>query len=61
MEVYSRQNDHSWRYERFDGMETVVPLPAIGATLRLSDIYARVRFPVPLVETLDDASATPLT
>ena len=61
MEVYSRQDDRSWRYERFDGMETVVPLPAVGATLRLSNIYARVRFPARLVTTPEDSSATPPT
>jgi Uma2 family endonuclease len=45
IEIYTRQADNSWRYESFKGLENSLPLPDLGCTLRLADIYANVTFP----------------
>lgn len=46
IEVYTRQEDGSWRYDTAKGMDGTLTLPAIGCTLKLADIYARVIFPL---------------
>lgn len=45
VEHFSRQADGSWSYRTCDGLDAEVPIPAIGCTLRLADIYDRVAFP----------------
>jgi Uma2 family endonuclease len=53
IEMFTRHDDDSWGYEAVSGQEAVVPLPAIGCTLRLSEVYARVEFaPVLDADTL---------
>ena len=44
IETYTRQDDGTWRYGAVSGLEASVSLPAIGCTLRLADVYARVAF-----------------
>ena len=44
IETYTRQDDGTWRYDAVSGLEATVSLPAIGCTLRLADVYARVAF-----------------
>ncbi|MEH3116067.1 MAG: Uma2 family endonuclease [Methylorubrum populi] len=39
-----RRNDEGWAIETFDGLETIVDLPEIGARLTLSDIYDGLTF-----------------
>ncbi len=45
IQIYERQTDDSWRYSLHQGMEATIALSAIGAELRLTDVYARVEFP----------------
>jgi Uma2 family endonuclease len=47
IETFTRQDNGVWGYEAVSGREAVMPLPAIGCMLRLSDVYARVEFPPP--------------
>lgn len=42
VEQYLRQDDGSWLLTDFDGLETVLELPAIGSRLPLADVYKRV-------------------
>lgn len=56
LEVFTRQEDGSWEYRAFEGMDTVAPLPAIGCELRLADVYARIAFPQ---SPKNDANAAP--
>ena len=44
IETYTRQDNGAWEYEAVSGLEATVSLPAIGCTLRLADVYARVAF-----------------
>ena len=51
IETFTRQDNGAWEYEAVSGLEASVSLPAIGCTLRLSDVYARVEFPpAPVLE-----------
>ena len=43
VEHFQRQGE-SWLLTAYSGLDAVVPLPAIGCTLRLHDVYRRVRF-----------------
>jgi len=45
IETFTRQEDGAWSYSAANKLEATVSLPAIGCTLRLSDVYARVEFP----------------
>lgn len=54
IEVFTRQEEGTWRYVAFEGLDAVVPLPTIGCELRLADVYARITFPP---ETEEDADA----
>jgi Uma2 family endonuclease len=47
IQCYERQEDNSWLYRVYEGLEATVPLPSIGCNLRLADVYARVEFPQP--------------
>ncbi len=48
IETFTRQTDGTWRHEAVTGLDAVLSLPAIGCTLRLADVYARVEFaPMP--------------
>lgn len=44
-EMFRRQADGLWLYSEARGMENQITLEAIGCTLRLADIYARITFP----------------
>jgi Uma2 family endonuclease len=37
--AYRRQNEGGWLVERYDDLHDVIPLPEVGATLTLRDIY----------------------
>jgi Uma2 family endonuclease len=50
VEHYSKQQDGSWLYHLYTGLEAVVPIASIGCSLKLSEIYHRVRFPEPEIE-----------
>lgn len=39
------RNGEAWKPERAEGLEAELALPAIGVTLRLSDIYDGLEFP----------------
>ena len=45
VERYVRQPNGQWLYSQVDGLDAVLPLDALGVTLPLSEIYARVKFP----------------
>ena len=46
VERYSRQAESGqWLYEKSDGLTASVTLPALGFSLPLAEIYARVAFP----------------
>jgi len=47
VERYSRQADQQWLYEKSDGLGASVLLPALGFSLPLAEIYARVKFVAP--------------
>jgi Uma2 family endonuclease len=44
-EMYERQTDGSWRFTEFKGLQAIMPLPALGVELPLSEIYDGVTFP----------------
>jgi Uma2 family endonuclease len=37
--LYRRSDDGEWRTERFEGLETAIALPQIGAELALREVY----------------------
>lgn len=43
--VLWRRRDVGWVTEDYSGLEAVIPLPEIGAALRLSDLYDGLEFP----------------
>lgn len=45
IEVFTRQEDGSWRFEVASGTDASIALPAINCILRLAEVYARVVFP----------------
>ena len=47
IEHFSRLEDGIWRFVAARGLEAVPNLPAIGCSLRLADVYARITFPPP--------------
>jgi Uma2 family endonuclease len=49
-----RRRDHGFERETYTGLDTVVPLPEIGCTLPLAELYENVEFPPPLS---DEATA----
>lgn len=59
VECFRRQDGGVWLLERFIGLDAVAPLPSIGCSLPLRDIYDRVKFPEPRPESEDqDADLT---
>lgn len=56
VECFTRQPD-GWRYDNAVGLDASVTLSAIGCTLRLSELYTRLKFPAP--ETDDASEDTP--
>lgn len=44
IEHYVRQEAGIWRFTEAQGLEAVIELPSIGATLALADVYERVAF-----------------
>ncbi len=49
VEVFTRQNDQSWIFREYLGVESAVTLPSIGCTVSLADIYAKI-FNLPLAD-----------
>ncbi len=45
IEVFRRQADDTWSYQRFSGLQAEASLPSIHCTLKLKDVYDRVVFP----------------
>ncbi len=45
VEHFSRQADGGWSYRRHTGLDAEVAIPAIRSTLKLADVYDRVKFP----------------
>ncbi len=43
-EVHVRQSDGSWAIRDYEGLETILPLPAIDVELPLAEIYEHVDF-----------------
>jgi Uma2 family endonuclease len=43
VELYTRE-ESGWHFEAHEGLEAVVPLPALSVTLTLADLYAQVDF-----------------
>lgn len=47
IEHRTRNSDNTWQLTFYCGLDAVVPLPAIGCALRLSDVYDMVQFASP--------------
>lgn len=45
VEMYTRQSDGTWTYQRVTGPDATLAVPSIGCTLKLADVYDRVVFP----------------
>lgn len=45
IEVFTRQEDGSWRFDVVRRLDASIALPAINCALRLAEVYARVVFP----------------
>jgi Uma2 family endonuclease len=45
IEHYSRQADGSWSYQRHVGLETEFAISSIRCTLKVADVYDRIKFP----------------
>ena len=58
VDIYARQTEDFWEHEAFSGVEAIAPLPAIGATLRLSEVYDRISFSPALKGDVNDAIAS---
>ena len=62
IESYTRHEDGTWRYSVARGMDGVLALDAIGCSLRLSEVYARIAFsppPPPAPEEQIEEQTTP--
>lgn len=46
VEMFTRQKDGTWSYQRVTGLHATLAIPSIGCTLNLADVYDRVVFPV---------------
>ena len=46
VEVFTRQPDGRWLLGTFEGMDAAAPIPSIGCTLRLADVFDKVTWPV---------------
>ncbi|SHJ46977.1 Endonuclease, Uma2 family (restriction endonuclease fold) [Hymenobacter daecheongensis DSM 21074] len=44
--VYSRAAAGSWLFQEYQGLEAVVPLPALSLELPLAEVYRRLELPV---------------
>jgi Uma2 family endonuclease len=56
--LYERDDQRVWNTERITGLEAVIELPKIGATLRLSDMYDGLQFrPRPTSVDRDDPAS----
>jgi Uma2 family endonuclease len=44
IDLISRVDDGSWLQSQHDGLDAVIELPAVGASLRLADVYEGVPF-----------------
>lgn len=45
VEMFTRQTDGTWSYQRVAGLDATLAIPSIGCTLHLADVYDRVCFP----------------
>jgi Uma2 family endonuclease len=54
IEHYHREEDARWTLRTLEGLETHLPLPRIGCTVPLVDVYERLVFP-PMEEEAPDA------
>jgi len=54
IEHFIRQPSGRWAFDTYEGLDAEVPIPSIGCTLKLADVYDRVTFPEE-PETNDDA------
>jgi Uma2 family endonuclease len=55
LEHYQRQTSGGWLYFSVYGLGEPLYLPSIDCTLRLTEVYDRITFPVALPELPDDA------
>lgn len=44
VEVFERQEDESWRFNAYRGLNASVPLPTLGCNLSLREVYDRIDF-----------------
>lgn len=44
IEHYHREKDGHWSYQLYTGLDAEVAIPSIHCTLRLADVYDRIRF-----------------
>ena len=44
VEHFSRRDDGSWLYRRYEGLDSSFSIPSIGCTLKLAEVYERVVF-----------------
>lgn len=45
IEMFTRQADGTWNYQRVAGLEASLAIPSIHCTLKLADVYERIVFP----------------
>ena len=46
IERFSRQKDLHWLLDEASGLDAVLHLPTVDCTLKLTDVYAKVQFPL---------------
>jgi Uma2 family endonuclease len=49
MEHFTRQEEHRWSYCLTTGLDAKVEITSIQCTLKLADVYDRIKFPEPAV------------
>jgi Uma2 family endonuclease len=47
VDLWSRGEDGRWQQAEYDGLDAALALPAVGAALRLADIFEGLDFPPP--------------
>ena len=47
VQVFERQEDDSWLFREYSGLEATAPLSTIDCTLRLSEVYFQIDFETP--------------
>ena len=51
LEQFVRQQNGQWLLHEVAGLENTLLLPSLGITIALSEVFAKVEFPVPLLRT----------